>query len=93
MFGIAVLNDTIVVCGGALANSNATVLLDSCEQFAITNASTGDGRWSLMPALPYPTAMLGMAAAEGKVYAIGGLNGTGFHLDALDTRSDTTSLS
>lgn len=69
-FGIAVLNDTIIVCGGYSPNFG---YLSSCEQFAASAGGTGDGAWSLLPGqLQAAVAGLAMAAAGGQVYAMGG---------------------
>ena len=77
------MNDTIFACGGFHGESGGS--RNSCEQFTVTDSSTGDGRWSLVPALlPYTVCCLSMAVAGGKLYLFGGFDGK-FHTGTLAT--------
>ena len=70
------MNDTIFVCGG-VSTSSGNPILNSCEQFTASSGTTGDGSWSLVPALlPIPVFDIAMATAAGKLYVIGGVNGS-----------------
>lgn len=74
-FGMTVINDTIIVCGGYLPVIRAR--LDACEQFTVTQDGSGDGHWTFMPTrLPYRISDLAMVAVGSKLYAIGGLHDT-----------------
>src|ERR1700722_15592216 len=65
-FGMTVVMNTIVVCGGWSAIDNAA--MSSCEQFR-------DGLWMTMPALPISVAGLEMITLNSRVYIFGGWNG------------------
>lgn len=69
------------MCGGTTGPSQN---LNTCEQFVASAGGSGDGRWSMAPALPYPVNDLKMAVAGGRIYAIGGINDT-LQTDTLGT--------
>ncbi|KAK7455914.1 hypothetical protein BaRGS_00039448 [Batillaria attramentaria] len=66
-FGVCVVNDTIIVCGGY----DRGECLVSAEAY-----NPASGRWTKLPDMLHPRARVGAAALNGRVYVVGGSDGT-----------------